>query len=398
MATPGSAALLLQAALVIQQAGVAEAGAGEDPWWQAAHEFAFIETCLLLALIPIAYAFDLIWHSLRHYIDRAAYVYGAGMHKKKRRLENEEDIGGHFANHPHDGHKTLLGVLLQRMGIEFMTLGFLAIVIFMSENHGLFEFVAKQVQATCALSGSEGDHGHRRLGDAEPEVANQGGVSLYGPDACFPVPTTGTEWFHMAEIDHFSVFAAMCLYFVQMLALVMGSASKMSAWEIIRDNDVKQSFQRKNAPPRRAATALSQKMGHLPLEAEYRGMQERFVHFAVTNVDVQREIVQRAQPSHNNGDHEHMLRQALTGSNFDFSAYLSFEVETAVSESVDVHSATWLAIWVYILISCLWHRFNNVTFPEMVVIVIPLPTLACLEVAYCFSRSNRMVSQSTRAS
>jgi hypothetical protein len=182
--------------------------AGGDLWYVHDHEYALVEVCVLMVMIPVAFVFDLVWHNISHRVERASFVYGAG-----KRVGDDEESHGHD---PHGGHKKLGAILLKRMGSEFMTLGFLALLVFTSQYNGLFDALMDIVRSGCSEDGSYDDYDDRRLAD---------GRSL-GED-CLHLPASGLDWFHMFEIAHFSLFGGMCLYFVLMLGFVQGGVTKI---------------------------------------------------------------------------------------------------------------------------------------------------------------------------
>jgi len=229
-------------------------GGGGENWYVYDHEFAFIEVCVLMVMIPIANVFDVVWHNISHRVESTSFVYGA-----QKRVEDDEDSHGHD---PHGEHKQLGAILLNRMGTEFMTLGFLALLVFSSEYNGLFDTLVDILPAGCLEDGS-----YRRLAD---------GRSL-GED-CLNLPATGLDWFHMFEIVHFSLFGGMCLYFVLMFGFVRGGVRQIRCWESIRYKDMETSMERRRAAEDPASLQQTSAMFFLlPPDHEYRCMQAKFV-------------------------------------------------------------------------------------------------------------------------
>merc|ERR1719343_343607 len=105
-------------------------------------------------MIPIANVFGMVWHTISHRVESTSFVYGA-----KERVEDDEDSHGHD---PHGEHKQLGAILLNRMGTEFMTLGFLALLVFASEYNGLFDAMMDVMPAGCS-----NNEYHRRLAESE---------------------------------------------------------------------------------------------------------------------------------------------------------------------------------------------------------------------------------------
>jgi hypothetical protein len=157
------------------------------------------------------------------------------------------------------------------MGTEFMTLGFLALLVFMSQYNGFFDALVDIVPASCSEDGSyDDDYDHRRLAD---------GRSL-GED-CFHLPASGLDWFHVFEIVHFSLFGGMCLYFVLMFGFVQGGVRKIRAWENIRYMDMESARERERlctaGEPSTYQLLKPSMWGLLPQDHEYRCMQGKFV-------------------------------------------------------------------------------------------------------------------------
>jgi hypothetical protein len=340
-----------------------------DAWYVYAHEYALVEACVLMVMIPIALVFDLAWHNLSHWVEHTSFVYGG-----RERVDDDEDSHGHD---PHGEHKKLGAILLKRMGTEFMTLGFLALLVFTSQYNGFFDALVYIVPAGCSEDGSyDDDYDHRRLAD---------GRSL-GED-CFHLPASGLDWFHVVEIVHFSLFGGMCLYFVLMFGFVQGGVRKILAWENIRYMDMESAGareKRRTAGEPSTYQLLKPSMwGLLPQDHEYRCMQGKFVDNLIVMSDggvedasFQRRLLERCGIVAGDPDTYSKLQEELKGASFDFSAYLSLQLEEAVSDSIEIHSSSWIAVWIYLLIASLFYVFASVSMPVVALFIILPPTLA----------------------
>jgi len=335
------------------------AGSG-DTWYVYDHEFAFVEVCVLLAMIPIVNVFDMVWHTISHRVERTSFVYGA-----KKRVEDDEDSHGHD---PHEEHKQLGVILLSRMGTEFMTLGFLALLVFTSEYNGLFDELVDILPTGCSDGGSY----YRRLAEESD---------------CLHLPKSGLDWFHMFEIVHFSLFGGMCLYFVLMFGFVHGCVRQIRTWESIRYIDMETTMERRRMGDDLSLLKQAPSMwGLLPVDHEYRCMQSKFVDNLILmhekDEHFNKQLLERCGICVGDPGYYDKLEEELQEASFDFSAYLSLQLEEAVSDSIEIHSVSWLFVWIYLLISFCFHLFAHVSLPTVALFVILPPSLVWF--AWCF--------------
>jgi hypothetical protein len=355
-------------------------GGAVHHWYKFAYEFAFVEVCMLLAIVPIGVVFDFLCHHAQHWVAQQTYSYGSGD------IENVEDeeSGRKPRGNQCNKHRQLFLVLLQRMGAEFMTLGFLALVIFVSEVQGLFQLLAESPDFTCLGDGAQKTYNSSTAPTPTPS-------RRLVPDGmeCFHLPETSLDWFHTAEIVHFSLFFGMCFYFMLMLFFVRGAARKMRVWEEIRARDMRnqQSLRSLLMDTNARMPTL---LGALPAEDQYRSMQEKFVDAVVrqqfSDEQFRGRLLRKLGAVHRADDDPcqlaEWLQAELRGPAFDFSAYLAFQLERAVSDNIEIHSFSWCMVWIYLAISWPLHRLAHMTIPQVVLIMLVAPTflwlLGCL--------------------
>mmetsp|Transcript_29317 Transcript_29317/g.78431 ORF Transcript_29317/g.78431 Transcript_29317/m.78431 type:complete len:552 (+) Transcript_29317:2-1657(+) len=308
------------------------AGDEEEDWYEEAWQYAVVETMMLLVLIMIAILFDTFWHYLTHYVERNTYRFG---HPHQGRAQGDE------VNHE---HKQLYTVLLQRMGTEFMTLGELALVIFLFEKYGVFDSVA----SACST-----------MGDMK-------------------LPKTGMDWFHMAEYVHFSLFGGMCLYFIQMSAFVAGSIRRIRGWEEERG---------RRADLLRAGSFIDRQVstpsffGGLDDHEEYECMQTRFIDgvflWQIRDNTKYNTLLWHLglNPDRADGRSLRSEVETLLQDQFDFSAFLALSVEAAVDDAIEVHIASWCTVWLFLACAFPIHRWGHVSFSQLTLEAVVPPTV-----------------------
>jgi len=126
-----------------------------------------VEACGTVMMLIMAIGFEKLFHHMHHKAEHA-FVYGQTLLSEHEK--HEAVSRGAFT-------KPLRLVLFARMGGEFMVLGFLASVIWVSNQQGLFDACAKITASDMRL------------------------------------PTTGADYLHMMEEVHMQLFLAMILYF-----------------------------------------------------------------------------------------------------------------------------------------------------------------------------------------
>jgi len=182
--------------LLVATTQTAHAGGGSDKWYSNDYEFNYFEALLVIIYVIVAIIFEEVWHYVNHL---GTETYSYGHYHEDRALEKdsiERDSHGNIK------HRKLYKELISRMGGEFMTLGLLAFLIFVLNQTGGFNSIAKSIEGKSAD------------GFAHPEIA--------------------IDLFHLAEVVHIQLFLTMFLYFILILCLVRGSIRKMKKWEKLR--------------------------------------------------------------------------------------------------------------------------------------------------------------------
>eukprot|EP00928_Gymnodinium_smaydae_P010981 TRINITY_DN14121_c0_g6_i2.p1 TRINITY_DN14121_c0_g6~~TRINITY_DN14121_c0_g6_i2.p1 ORF type:complete len:656 (+),score=59.22 TRINITY_DN14121_c0_g6_i2:268-1968(+) len=259
----------------------------------------------------MALIFETTWHFFSHATEHS-YVYG----------HLHDDL--HKNDHNHHGgihHVRLFKEVRSRMGGEFMSLGFLAFSIFVSNQLGFFEMLAVSFQS-CGPSSS---------GSSSAASATSGSSSLPLDDSCWQMPATAGDWLHMAEVVHVKLFLAMMLYFVLIVGLVRGSVRKIKNWERLRLRHV----------------VDTQRQTHDTELRDYRVMRDYFLQRVYS--------WKRTRPGffqdvlNTLGIEPGLLStkasiQQLMDERFIMSAYLSLNVERNVRDSIEVSTLTWVSI------------------------------------------------------
>jgi len=73
-----------------------------------------------------------------------------------------------------------------------------------------------------------------------------------------------------------------------------------------------------------------------------------------------------------------LVDEKLRSKCFDFSAFLSLNVEHAVEDAVEVHPGSWALVWLFLAASYPIHRYGKVSFSEMALVAVVGPTIVWL--------------------
>jgi len=267
-------------------------GAVAETWWSEEYEYTFLEVMVTILMLWLALAFEAFWHWFGHGL-RSSYQYG-----KKKANASEQ----HLHDHDHHGpkHVQLAAELMNRAGGEFMTLGFLAAIIFAANNVGTFKW--------CVDSFHTNMHMH--------------------------MPKTDGDWLHLAEFVHFQLFLAMLLYFILMARVVKGSIERIKFWEECSQGHT-------------AEGQLSHPMGWDL--AVYRCWREYFITKMVSwqtkRPTVFKELLKRLDMDDQAPDVSPQFKAVLQ-KEFYFSAYLALCVGSGVTDSIQIHPLTWFMVLV----------------------------------------------------
>lgn len=167
---------------------------GGAPWYCEDWENDHLEATSAAVMLILAIAFEHIYHELFHKAEHS-FVYGQSMLS-----EDEKEAHVNSA----DFSKPLRLVLLERMGGEFMVLGFLAFSIWTLNQQNLFSAIAD-------------------AGITDPRL-----------------PSTGSDFLHIMEAVHMQLFVAMILYFALCFKVVLGADQRIREFEKCRSDWVAQ--------------------------------------------------------------------------------------------------------------------------------------------------------------
>jgi len=311
------------------QAPPAIAGGGssefEGEWYLADNEYSYVEVLILIVLVILAIAFDTIWHSFSH---RAADTYAYGdLHDLA--AEGPKMSSHNMDAHGNVRHKKMFKELTDRTGAEFMTLGFLAFVVFIFNQVGGFEKIAYT-------------------------FSNQESVTNYH------LPRTGGEWLHMVEVVHMKLFMGMVLYFFLVSQIVRGSVTTIRAWESLRLRCVKD--------------AMLKKLHHNPAEIAKSGRivdadmrkyvaNDRYFLAHMEGLKYRREalyteLLDKLGIDREAEDAEGQFLSQIR-ERFSMSSYLALCVEKGVIDAIEVKVSTWGAIVVIFGIFAPLHRYTE---------------------------------------
>ncbi|CAK9019193.1 unnamed protein product [Durusdinium trenchii] len=141
-------------------------------WWDLDQEFNYVESLALVTIVFLELLFDGAWHVLSRPASKS-YYYG-------RLHEDAFDKAESGVVVQTVSHAQLYKELMNKMGGEFMSLGFIAFMIFCSNQLGFFDFIAERLPA-CGKSAT--------------------------PD-CVMLPYTGIDWLHLIASWHLLLMQA----------------------------------------------------------------------------------------------------------------------------------------------------------------------------------------------
>uniref|UniRef100_A0A7S1AFI5 MLO-like protein n=1 Tax=Noctiluca scintillans TaxID=2966 RepID=A0A7S1AFI5_NOCSC len=272
-------------------------------WWEQTYERDFTESLMLIVLLVNVLAFDLVHHRLEHSGDNS-YRYGD--------YQSKADSHGFKDYHGNVRHAQLWRELVHRLGAEFMSLGWLAFVIFILHHAHGFEWLADHVTSED-----------------------------------FVIPETEEDWVEEAEFVHMQLFVGMLLYFLLMCALVSGSVAQIRQWEGLclqrRTLVGEQMIPDDDAPSSAALQDFC---------AWRRYFLERVQHWKTNRPKLFEELAAHLGMSPDSDG----LHRALDA-RLDFSHYLSVNLEVAVLEAVEVNPITWVCLLIIFGIMSLMHRY-----------------------------------------
>jgi hypothetical protein len=183
----------------------------------------------------------------------------------------------------------------------------------------------------------------------------------------------------MAEVVHMKLFLGMILYFALIYLMVQGSEKKIKSWERLRlrrlsrghsDHDVYKPASSKQGLELKSA-ADQELVDFLQLRSYFA---DQVQNWKIRRPRLYEEVL--ATLGIDDGLDEHDRREVVSATfqtHFSLSAYLSWNIEAGVCDTIRVHTATWASIVVLFMIFALVHRYVQW---KMRYIVIPIAVLA----------------------
>mmetsp|Transcript_58027 Transcript_58027/g.149356 ORF Transcript_58027/g.149356 Transcript_58027/m.149356 type:complete len:542 (+) Transcript_58027:1-1626(+) len=361
-----SVPLMLALLLQLTPLAAAGGGGGGEEWDRESYEETYVEVLVLIALVCLALLFETVWHYAVHHVDDS---YGYGKLTDQVALGNAPE---HESRYKQTHHVQLYKELTNRMGGEFMTLGFLAFNVFIFNNAGGFKLLA-----------------------------------THFPSGNFSLPRDDQDWLHLVELVHVQLFVGMIFYFFLISRIVAGAVSQIREWEQLR-------LRRVTASQHEAhhVTFGGRDIAHHKLQAADHDLAkyltwrafflERLLRWSDSRPLLYRELLRSLdidpRQSHGQDQHDRFYRQ--TESRFAFSAYLALNVEEGIRDSIVVHRTTWLAVLGVLVIFELLCRFAHVDItaatPVFIVIVLVILFLMGWVVRKRVARIDRFAGEQGR--
>jgi len=300
-------------------------------WWVNENEKDFVEVLVLIALVVLALIFDQAWHTISHRMEHT-YRYG-NYHDQVH--EEDIDENEHTDSHGNVRHKQLFMELVNRAGGEFMTLGFLAFVVFLFNQLGGFEMMAEKLPATT------GRH----------------------------LPKTGYDWLHVVEVVHMELFMGMICYFFLISRVIDGSVRKIQHWETLRLRRVRHKEQ--HSWNTFGPQSVDQDMGKYLLWRDY--VISKVVDWKETRKSIYKKLAHNLNINPDDEDSAERVKKAVEG-RFSLSAYLAMNVENGVLDSIEVHPTTWAVILLLFALFAVLLKF----VPDATILEVVTPVLICI--------------------
>mmetsp|Transcript_18587 Transcript_18587/g.52500 ORF Transcript_18587/g.52500 Transcript_18587/m.52500 type:complete len:601 (-) Transcript_18587:54-1856(-) len=302
-----------------------------DHTFEHEHEYNYVEMLVLILLLLLALAFETVWHRVLHAVRENAYQYGSlGQKEASEARQQKADTSGESRWHGRckRHHVKLAEELVNRAGGEFMTLGFLAFFTFIFDSLRGFKWLVEH----CP------------------------------PDAV-SLPTTEVDWLHLVELVHMKLFVGMVFYFLLISRVVYGAVRKIRKWEQVQLRYA--SGQTSSCS--RVALAVDRDLTEYLVWRCY--FIQRLLATEERRPSLYRAIlgefgVKRRAPNAREQVKEKIERH------FNFSAYISMNVEVGVRDSIEVHQVTWFGMIILFALFALLHRFAHISLRSLTPIFI----------------------------
>jgi hypothetical protein len=343
------------------------------PWYEFEHERNFYEAIFVVLLVCLALVFEVVSHRLQHGVEHS-YSYGAS----RDRHQEEED-----RKVP---HKQLYKELTERVQGEFMTLGFLACLIFFGNSYGFFDALAEHLTPEAArrlaASASEGSaHGSASSGSAASGHSS-GHTFVKGPFD-LAMPHNGGQWLHLAEEVHIRLFFGMLIYQVVIFAIVRAGVHQVQMWSEVtnRKMQCQKGFELVND---------SQLRDYVELQQFFVSQLTRWRSSQRSRWEqLERQIwLEDPEPEPEEG-----YSMAATLGKLEevlsLSHYLSYCIEEGIVDLIEVHHLTWAVLLALFLLCLPLHALLLVTMDMVAGIMLPVCILGLFLVGWQMNMGNQ---------
>eukprot|EP00927_Polykrikos_kofoidii_P001345 TRINITY_DN10488_c0_g2_i1.p1 TRINITY_DN10488_c0_g2~~TRINITY_DN10488_c0_g2_i1.p1 ORF type:complete len:524 (-),score=62.60 TRINITY_DN10488_c0_g2_i1:76-1647(-) len=300
--------------------GCADAAGGvsfAEPWYKHIWEYQLVESLVLIPLILLAIFFELLSHHVVHK-STETFCYGEGsrgLPKLRKDSKASEDpqmrrlTTREIDSKGCPSHTLLFRDLADRASGEFMTLGFLAFLVFVARKLRFFKWLAGAAQA---------DH--------------------------IALPRSEGEWVEVVEMVHMEIFVGMLAYFFLVMQIVRGSNRAMAKDEkstvrarALRQHDEETLMGWAHVHDRDLEKFLLRKQYFI----------ENFCHWKHTSPELFATLLESLAISPESEDAEQRARAALTDC-CDISSYVALCMEDIVMEAIEVSVPMWTGILVVV--------------------------------------------------
>eukprot|EP00429_Kryptoperidinium_foliaceum_P063332 CAMPEP_0176052398 /NCGR_PEP_ID=MMETSP0120_2-20121206/26052_1 /TAXON_ID=160619 /ORGANISM="Kryptoperidinium foliaceum, Strain CCMP 1326" /LENGTH=659 /DNA_ID=CAMNT_0017385837 /DNA_START=21 /DNA_END=1997 /DNA_ORIENTATION=- len=298
-------------------------------------------------MVILALCFEMTWHHTTH---NAENSYRYGKVESIVLMQRAKSMSSPFGTVK---NLQLVRELANRTGGEFMTLGFLASVVYFFRQVGGFKWLAE--------------------------------VSV---DTEWPSPKTDMDWLHLAEDVHMNLFFAMVFYFVLTQRLVVGAVHRIQLWEHCRLKRIIPNFD--DIPGIPHFPVSQEDMNEHSLWRRY--FMLKMVRWQKKRPAVFKRLVATLNLDVEDEDFSDKFYKLLD-TDFSFSAYLAVAIEQGVRDSIQVHRSTWLVLLAVLGVFATLNRFARVALPNIVYGLAVVAAICALLMRFLVRRTRTSMSE-----
>lgn len=325
------------------------------------HEVDCVYELILIVYLALAIVFEAVWHLNAHRAERAYYY---GQYIDQARIEEQfcrrRDAKGNVR------HLRLMRELFSRAGGEFMTLGFLAFLSF--------------VFAQCG--------GYKSVADG-----------FYGCDPDnLRFPMTYHDWELFAEIVHVQLSIGMFCYFGLIYRTIEGAQTKIQSWERTHMRWLQGMTNQCNTA---RFSGADQELNVYNLWRHY--FIVKIIGWSSKRPATFRQVLSALDVKFDPLVEEFSVDLLETtkmelSQRFALSAYLAYNLEMCLKDSVEVHVHTWFCLLILIGFFALLHWAGKVTLLSIMFGVVAAAVCVLLAMALLVrSRKRTIENKSLKA-